>query len=82
MHGTGKFQHRDGFVIEPVFSNNLAMIEGDFFINPYLTKQETEDYLKRITRKESDEIKAEKAKQEKISLHRVHNLEDFHKVLS
>jgi hypothetical protein len=38
MHGTGKFQHRDGFVIEPVFSNNLAMIEGDFFINPYLTK--------------------------------------------
>jgi hypothetical protein len=24
MHGAGKFQHREGFVLEPVFSNNLA----------------------------------------------------------
>lgn len=62
MNGIGKFQHRDGFVIEPVFSNNLAMIEDDLFINPYMSKEETEDYLKRIARKQFDEIKAEKAK--------------------
>lgn len=36
MHGAGKFQHRDGFVLDTTFGNNLAMIEGANFINPFM----------------------------------------------
>ena len=55
MHGAGKFQHREGFVLEPVFSNNLAQIKDGHFVNPLMDKQETLDYLTRIQRSRSDE---------------------------
>jgi len=37
MNGEGRFQHRNGFVIEPTFSNNLALISDGTFINPFMT---------------------------------------------
>lgn len=51
MQGDGKFQHREGHVIEPIFNNNLAQIKSGHFVNPLLSYSETQDYLNRIERK-------------------------------
>lgn len=39
MHGKGRFLHRDEFVLEPTFVNNLVC-DGDLFINPFMSKEE------------------------------------------
>lgn len=54
MHGAGKFQHSESFVLEPTFSNNLAQIPNGTFVNPLMSKKETEDYLKGIQRSRKD----------------------------
>jgi len=38
MHGEGAFQHRDQFVIQPCFSNNLALISDGNFVNPFMSQ--------------------------------------------
>lgn len=37
MHGNGKFLHCDEFVLEPIFANNLAMIDDGNFICPFMS---------------------------------------------
>jgi len=39
MHGKGRFQHRNGFVLEPLFSNNLAQLpDSEHFSDPFMSE--------------------------------------------
>ena len=45
MNGTGRFLHADEFIIDPLFRNNLVMIEDNNFVSPFMTKVEVKNYL-------------------------------------
>lgn len=73
MHGEGQFVHRDEFVFYPTFCNNLVF-DGEFFINPYMTKDQAADYVQRYNRSCQDQQNARREKMEKITCHAVHDL--------
>lgn len=82
MHGEGRFKHEQNIVIDSVFCNNLAMIDGGHFVNPFMTEVKRQDYLERIAISIADEIRAESAKLDKITVHKAHDADQLRAIIS
>jgi len=77
MHGPGRFQHRDQRVSNSNFCNNLHENAAGFFVNPFLSVDQDSDYVSRVHRKDSDLVKEETLKNQKVSVYRVSNRQQY-----
>lgn len=66
MHGMGKFQHNNGHIAEPHFSQNLVEIppskmypNESCYYNPFTSSEQKEHILKGIKTKNDNETKAQ-----------------------
>lgn len=80
MCGAGRFLHRENYVMDTNFCNNLAD-NGDHFVCPFFTKDERADYVSRIARRAVDEQKAKCANLDTITVHRAHNADELQQII-
>lgn len=63
FEGGGTFTHNTGNVLKGIFKNNYYIRSGDLFINPFLSGEEIEEFVKQ--RNEINQLK-EKNKKQKL----------------
>jgi len=64
------------------FCNNLHENAAGFFVNPFLSINENSDYVSRVHRKDSDFVKEETVKNQKVTVHRVSNRTQYLETLA
>ena len=81
MHGQGQFNHAEGQVLKSLFCNNLFKLQDGLFVNPFDTRAEMKAQIDRMSSKKQREAVEERKRNERMSLHRVTDIQCYVKTL-
>ncbi|KAL4493592.1 hypothetical protein ABPG72_004085 [Tetrahymena utriculariae] len=75
FEGAGTFRHNSGNVLSGIFKNNYFMRANDQFINPFLSGEEIDQFIKR--KNEINLLKEKNKKQKLFFFEKVNKIEDL-----
>ena len=81
MHGEGQFNHAEGQVLKSLFCNNLFRLQDGLFVNPFDTRAEMRAHIDRISSKKEKEAIEERKRNERVTVHRVTDIQAYGKTL-
>lgn len=81
MHGEGQFNHAEGQVLKSLFCNNLFRLQDGLFVNPFDTRAEMRAHIERISSKKEREAVEERKRNERVTIHRVNDIQCYGKTL-